>query len=334
MKRNLLRQIAVCAALMAGVCSAAHSAALGLHAGRDDRISQYDDFGTWLGKPVMYRVTFADAASWDSIASPSALSTGTKPWLASNPSRYEVVTIPLMPDPPHTDAKTNANIAADDATLAAIAAGTYDPYFRELAQNLATRTGAPQRIIVRLGWELNGNWYTWNALHAPASYAAAYRHVVHTMRSICNVLRFEWNLARTGSPTATGKPLEWDKAYPGDDVVDIVSMDVYDEHNTGWSDVMGGAYGFAAFRQFARKHGKSEAYTEWSVSTHTHGHGDDTAFVQGMHDWIAAGGANVLYHGYWNTSAGGPNGVIYSDSNSMPVTVPNSSALYKKLFGR
>lgn len=274
----------------------------------------------------MYRVTFADASSWDSIAAPYILSTGTKQWLASNPSRYEVITIPLMPDPPGTIA--NKNIAADDATLAAIASGTYDSYFRELAQNLATKTGEPQRIIVRLGWELNGDWYTWNALNAPASYAAAYRHVVQTMRSICNVLRFEWNLSRTG------RTLDWNAAYPGDDVVDVISMDVYDDYNHGWSDVVGGTQGLTAFRQFVRAHNKFEAYTEWSVATDPNGHGDDTAFVQGMHDWIAAGGANVLYQGYWDTSAGGPNGVIYSYSSTAPVTVPNSAALYKKLFGQ
>ena len=325
MKTKLLRQLAVCAALMAGVCSAAHSAAIGLHAGHDDSTSQYDDFGTWLGKPVMYRVTFAAADTWDTIAAPYILSIATKPWLASNPSRVEVITIPLMPDPQGTDPKTAANIAADDATLAAIANGKYDNYFRELAQNLATKTGAPQRIIVRLGWELNGDWYTWNALHAPATYTAAYRHVVQTMRSVCNVLRFEWNLSRTG------RTLDWNAAYPGDDVVDVISMDVYDEYNKGWSDVVGGAQGLTAFRQFAQAHNKFEAYTEWSVSTAAAGHGDDTAFVQGMHDWIVAGGARVLYHGYWNTPAGGPNGAIQGPGSGL---VPNSAALYKKLFGQ
>ena len=70
--------------------------------------------------------------------------------------------------------------------------------------------------------------------------------------------------------------MDWNKAYPGDDVVDIISMDVHDEYNHGWSDVVGGSYGLAAFRQFARRHGKSEAYTEWSVSANTPGHGDDT----------------------------------------------------------
>ena len=326
MKTNLLRQMVVCAALMAGACSAAHSAAIGLHAGQDAAITQYDGFGTWLGKPVMYRVTFADASTWDTIASPYFLSTGTKAWLASNPSRYEVVTVPLMPDPSGTI--PNNQVQQDDDMLTAIANGTYDNYFRTLAQNLATKTGAPQRIIVRLGWELNGDWYTWNALDKPASYAAAYRHVVQTMRSICNVLRFEWNLSRTG------RTLTWSDAYPGDDVVDVISMDVYDEFNKGWTDVVGGTYGLTAFRQFAQSHHKSEAYTEWSVSTSTNGHGDDTAFVQGMHDWIVAGGANVLYHGYWDTNAGGPDGVIYSYSSTAPVTVPNSAALYKKLFGQ
>ena len=333
MPKKLLRHLAVCATLTTGICSAAHGAALGLHAGQDAYTSQYDDFGKWLGKPVMYRVTFAAADSWQSIDAPFFLGGSTKQWLASNPGHYEVITIPLMLDPSGTKPTDPGTIATDNATLAAIANGTYDNYYRQLAENLATKTGAPQRIIIRLGWELNGDWYTWTAINAPKTYAAAYRHVVQTMRSVCNVLRFEWNLSRTGRTMSTigHVPFDWNAAYPGDDVVDIVSMDVYDEYNNGWADVVGGQYGLNAFRQFARAHNKSEAHTEWSVSTDTHGHGDDPAFVQGMYDWITAGGSNVLYQGYWNTSAGGPNGAIQGPGSG---GVPKSAALYKKLFGQ
>jgi hypothetical protein len=54
-----------------------------------------------------------------------------------------------------------------------------------------------------------------------------------------------------------------------------------------------------------------------------------------MYNWIQAGGSNVLYANYWNTKAtNSPNGIIYSDSAPVRVTVPKSAALYKKLFSR
>ena len=53
-----------------------------------------------------------------------------------------------------------------------------------------------------------------------------------------------------------------------------------------------------------------------------------------MYNWIKAGGSNVLYANYWNSPSGGPDGVIYSDTSSIRVTVPKSAALYKKLFSQ
>ena len=317
MKTKFLRKIALVAALAAGVCSGAQAAGLALHMGSDMTIKQYNDFSNWLGKPVMYRVTFVDGTSWSTISSPYFLSTATKPWLASNPNRHEIITVPLMPN------------SGNQAMLAQIAAGDYDSYYKTLAKYLATKTGAPQRIIIRLGWELNGKWYPWSAVGHAAEYKAAYRHVVQVMRSQCNVLHFEWNLAWGANPK-----FDWTTAYPGDDVVDVMGMDAYDQYNSGWSNMLNAYEGLAFFRNFAHKHGKPEAYTEWadSIQPSPAGRGDDTAYVQGMYDWLQAGGANVMYAGYWNTPSGGPNGVIYSNSTSYKVTVPNSSALYKKLF--
>jgi hypothetical protein len=222
--------------------------------------------------------------------------------------------------------------SASKSELSGVAAGYYDGYFRQLAKNIAARTGAPQRIIIRLGWELNGTWYPWSAVGRASLYRAAYRHVVHVMRSQCNVLRFEWNLN-----WGTNPKFDWTTAYPGDDVVDVVGMDVYDQYNSwGWYNVLNIYEGLSFFRNFARQHGKSEAYTEWGLSIQPSplGNGDDPAFVQGMYNWIQAGGSSVLYADYWNTPSGGPNGVIYSDSSTYWVTVPKSAALYKKLFGQ
>ncbi len=317
MKTTFLRKIALVAALAAGVCTGAQAAGLALHMGGDGSITQYNDFGKWLGKSVMYRVTFVNDSSWSTISSPYFLASATKPWLASNPNRHEVITVPLMP------------ITGNQGMLQEVADGRYDSYFKTLAAHLNAKTGAPQRVIVRLGWELNGKWYPWSAVGYAAQYKAAYRHVVQVMRSQCNVLRFEWNLSWGANPK-----FDWTTAYPGDDVVDVIGMDAYNQFNSGWSNMLNAYEGLAFFRNFAHKHGKSEAYTEWANSTQPApaGRGDDTAYVLGMYNWLQAGGSNVLYAGYWNTPSGGPDGVIYSNSTSYKVTVPNSSALYKTLF--
>lgn len=312
MKAASLRRIALCAAVAATVCSAAHGmAALGLHAGKDTQIAQYEEFSNWLGKTVLYRVTFDSDDSWNAIASPYFLA-ATRQWLASNPERHEVVSVPLVPKGSNAD------------TLADVGAGKYDNYFRLLAQNLVSKTGAPDRIIVRLGWEPNGTWYAWSAAKAPDAYVKAFRRVVQTMRSVSKDLRFEWNVARTGA-----KGFDWTNAYPGDDVVDIISMDVYDQYIHDWDDLANGRQGLAFFRKFARQHNKPEAYAEWGLSSNNAGHGDNQAFVENMHDWFES--SNVLYAAYWNTSAGGPDAVIEGRGAGK---VPKSAQAFKKLFSQ
>lgn len=297
----------------------AQASSIGLHMGSDTTVQQYNDFSNWLGKPVMYRLTFDTGPSWNDLASPGFLS-ATRQWLASNPSRGEIITVPLIP------------IGLSSSLLSAVANGSYDSYFKQLAWNINSQTGAPQRVIIRLGWELNGTWYPWSAVGRPDLYKAAYRHVVHVMRSQCNVLRFEWNVA-----WGTNARFDYTTAYPGDDVVDIIGMDVYDQYNTyGWYNDINIYMGLAFLRNFARHHGKFEAYSEWGLSSQPSpvGNGDDTAYVQGMYNWILAGGGSVLYANYWNTPSGGPNGVIYSDTSQYSVTMPKSAALYKSLFSR
>lgn len=258
---------------------------------------------------MTHRVTFAAYNVWTDIASPYFLSTIVS-WLAANPANNEVLTVALVP------------LSDANNTLAAIAAGTNDAYWQQLATNLLG-TGYSDRIIVRLGWELNGNWYPWNAIASPATYASAYAHVVSLMRAIAPALRFEWNLSRTGSA------ISWGAAYPGNQYVDIISMDVYDAYNNGWNDIVGGAYGLAAFRAFAQENGKPEAYTEWSCDTSANGHGDNPIFATLMYCWMAVG--NVSHHGYWNTAAGGPNAAIQGAGSG---NVPRTARMYRTIFGR
>ncbi|WP_050453706.1 glycoside hydrolase family 26 protein [Candidatus Burkholderia verschuerenii] len=311
-RRQALRIASGIAFAVAAQSHAFAAPAIGVHAGRDDSISQYAEFGDWVGQPVSYRVVFVDDSSWRTIANPYFLG-ATRQWFAANPKNVEVVSVPLAAKGSPSD------------VLQSVADGQQDDVYRQLAQRLKD-TGAPERIIVRLGWEFNGNWFAWTAARSPDTFARAFRHVALLMRKETPGLRFEWNLARTGE-----RNFDWNRAYPGNDVVDIVSMDVYDQYTKGWDDLRNGSSGLVAFRAFAKAHGNPEAYPEWGLSTSSHGLGDDPEFVEGMHEWFNAPDANVLYQAYWNTHADGPNAAI---SGPTAGRVPKAAARYKLLFGR
>jgi hypothetical protein len=293
----------------------ASTVALGLHYGADDSTSQYEAFGTWLGRKVMYRVVFANRTSWAEISSPWFLNV-SRQWVNSDPARIEVITLPLLP-------------TTDAGDFAAIIRGEHDSKFTSFAQRVQS-LGIASRVIVRLGWEGNGDWYPWAYASDPSGYRGAFRRAVQRMRAAAPGLRFEWNVSCRAS--RRGGPAAWTEGYPGDDVVDIISMDVYDEWISSWASMRDGEAGLNEFRNFAISHNKPEAYPEWGCSTNSsaQGGGDNPTFVENMKNWFAGRPGQVLYHGYWNTSAGGPNAAVYASSGS--VLVPNAASTYRRLF--
>ncbi len=71
-----------------------------------------------------------------------------------------------------------------DISLAAIAAGRYDPYLRSYATAVKAFGG---RVIMSFGHEMNGHWFSWGLpAHVPGGVRgrlAAYRHRVPGSRA-------------------------------------------------------------------------------------------------------------------------------------------------------
>lgn len=289
--------------------------AVGVHTGADNQIAPYEAFGKWLGRPVTYRVVFCDMRfDWNSIAHPWFIATSEK-WVKAAPSHWEVISTPLL-------------VTKGKPDLKSVAAGEHDDAFRSLAKELVTR-GIADRTIIRLGWEFNGDFMLWSAEKSPADYVAAFRRVVKVMREEAPHLKFDWCANRGWSK------MNWTDAYPGDDDVDIISMDVYDNWNSGWDDILNGRpggkeAGLKELRAFARAHHKPEAYPEWGCDTSKHGHGDSPEFIDHMADWFAAAPGQVLYQSYWDVPSGGPNAALTGEGSGR---VPKAAAEFKRRFG-
>jgi hypothetical protein len=107
------------------------------------------------------------------------------------------------------------------APLADVAAGKYDGWLRELAE----QAKAYRRPII-LGWapEMNGPWYSWGYKSVtPAVYVAAWRHVVTVFRQAgANNVTWLWTV-NVASP-GVSSPASW---WPGPDWVDQVGVDGY-----------------------------------------------------------------------------------------------------------
>jgi hypothetical protein len=214
------------------------------------------------------------------------------------------------------------------ATLAEGADGKYDATFRRIAETLVAH-GRPDATI-RIGWEFNGHWQPWSASKDPKSFVAYFRRIVGLMRDTTNQrFSFEW------CPNHGRHEMAPTEAYPGDDVVDVIGMDVYDEYWTPlesnatvrWASYVYQPFGLSWQRNFAAQHHKPLAFSEWGVGTNPQGSGggDNPVFIRGMASWIAT--TKPLYQSYWDNPSPEFNTML---SNRQ---FPLAAAEYVKQFG-
>jgi beta-mannanase len=181
--------------------------------------------------------------------------------------------------------------------------------------------------ILRLGWEMNGNWFPWSIQNGnAANYAAYWQQIVTTMRAVSPSFRFDW-CPNSGSVSVNGVLLNPAAAYPGDRYVNYIGSDIYDKTSVTtaqnaakrWHSYLTQPYGLEWQKNFAAAHDKQVTFPEWGLVEGSNGGGDSPAFVQDMYNWMAH--SNLAYESYWD----------YSSSSLSDF--PHSEALYKKLFG-
>ena len=114
--------------------------------------------------------------------------------------------------------------------LPAIVRGEYDDFLRAWAAS-ARKDG--RRVLLRFGFEFNGDWFTWS--HDPEGYIAAWRraHNIFRAEKATNV-EWVWSPNVVSCPDTPKNNMH--KYYPGDEHVDWLSLDGYNfgENHDKW----------------------------------------------------------------------------------------------------
>ncbi len=315
-----------------------------------------DAFAVWLDRPAVWGLDFVGSESWDNVEWPTWWLEHWSKWTHAKPGRRLILSIPLLPGPVDGTGPTEGKIGVREAvSLEQGAAGAYNAHFEQLAKNLVTYKLTD--AILRPGWEFNGSWYAWRAKGKTKAFAEYWRQIVATMRSVpgAEKLRFCWN------PTLGDQDFPADEAWPGDEYVDYVGVDVYDEtwnantypwpadadapeiaarRRRVWDEwIMHSPRGLVFWSDFARKHGKPLAVPEWGLNHRDDGHGglDNVHFIEQMHAFLNDPANNVAFHCYFdvNGSIGGNHQLSpgVPDSGKKEGTeFPNSAARFRTLF--
>ncbi len=291
----------------------AHVTTLGVYkgAGCDGR-ERLPKFEAWLGRETAWVLEFyAHLHSWEDLLSSARWSSDC--WKGIE--RKKVVSVPMLPE----DGKS---------TLVQGARGDFDHVYRAVGEILVK--DGHEDAVIRIGWEFNGNWFPWAAAKDPEAFVAHWRRISQVMRAVPgNRFRFDWTV------NAGTNAMNPEKAYPGDEYVDIIGLDAYNhswapwrnDPVARWREIRSGPYGLEWHLNFARARGKPVAFPEWGTGDRGDGHGggDDPLYIQGMAEWIRE--AKAVYHMYWDYPDPTYDAVLSEGKR------PKAAAAFLKAFG-
>ncbi|MFJ9528330.1 glycosyl hydrolase family 26 [Streptomyces sp. SID5594] len=235
-------------------------------------VSRMADLSRWLGGAEL-RVghTYLPGDLWVNIEGAPDFLDAWADWRKADEDRMFVLNVPML--------ERNEERVPDAQVrrlLRSGAAGDYDQHFTRLAERLVA-LGVPDTVIV-LGWEMNGTTYTHRCGPDPASWKAYWQRIVTAMRAVPGQeFRFDF------TPSRGLDAVPWTACYPGDDVVDIIGMDSYDQPpGESFDDQINDPYGLQKHVDFAAERGKPISFPEWGLFRN----GDNPEYMRRMLDWI------------------------------------------------
>jgi hypothetical protein len=260
-------------------------------------------FSKLAGQQVNCAVLFSYSnTGWDQWADPwftraSRDGTDWAPWIKADPGqRRIVITQEMVP----------ADVPADWRVLGAD--GAYDGYARRFAANLVA--AGMGNAVLRLGHEMNTGENHDSLGPNPAQYrdwADYWARIVRAMRSVPGAhFLFDWNV------NAGYRDIPLASYYPGNDVVDMIGIDIYDSGMPGnpknsaarWASLDSEPGGLADIVAFARAHDKPLSFPEWGVvDAASGGIGDDPGYVRAIANQVKDN--PVVYQAYFDRPTGG-----------------------------
>lgn len=324
---------------LAHPAAAASPTLLGVYFGNEGwQMQQVRDLEQWQGKQHAVVTMFTNWCN-----TPTDLDNLFKQQV---PNIWNNHNVPLITWEPYL---CSASATPPDVEVQA-ATGAYDGYLNLWADRLKSFLSGPdgvygsaddRRAYLRLGHEMNGNWYPWSAAvgnNSPADYVRMWQHVkgIFTAMGLgATRLQWMWCVNNTDSAGFTAEAY-----YPGDGYVDWVAIDGYNWGTSQpWSrwQTPAAVYGNMLGRLHALTT-KPLALTEVASSTATSGGVSVTAKAQWITDVYSYVQANGVRFVAWFNVDKETDWAVFGGSNGSGVyktatTVYKTYAAYKSAVG-
>lgn len=283
----------------------------GVWVGGRPNVPAWSGFGQWRKAPVDVVLGYNANTTWEAMKNDG--------------------NIALFAEFPGTLVYGVGLVPSSGGSLREVREGKHDDVWRATAAGLIKH--GRQRSVVRLGLEANGTWFPWGAKAETAEdFKAAFRHVAEILRQegaeplITFDIGCGVGLTGDSDPQA---PLQ--RLYPGNDVVDLIGCDIYDDKHGGVGNPM--AQGRASrgpslndVLDFAKNHGKKMVVPEWGLDRN-YGAGDNPDFIKGMYGFFDQNADHIALEIYFNEGGSDIKSSLWEPNQN-----PRAAAEYERIW--
>jgi hypothetical protein len=286
-----------------------------------DRMPKFEEY--LGGRTLEVGHTYLPGDTFEDITGSPQLLQPWARWKAANPGALFVLNVPMAApnEASEQEARQGGQALTDEQVsrlLEAGANGEFDDVYRTLGRRLV-QLGLADTVIVP-GWEMNGTTYSHRCAPNPPAWQQFFRRVVAAMRSV-EGQRFSFDF----NPSRGTDAIAWTECYPGDDVVDIIGMDTYDQpEGVDFDRFVSEDYGLQDHVDFATQHRKPISFPEWGLFRN----GDNPEYIRRMAEWIRT--HDTVYSTYTNYC---PHTVLQLGPESSACSNPRSAEVLRELFG-
>ncbi len=214
-----------------------------------------------------------------------------------------------------------------------MANGDYDTYYTTFANNIRSDLQSAGRdpngsdLILRLGWEMTGDWYSWSICNEITNFKTAWARVVGIIRGVMPDIGFDLSPAKA-YPGFTGTGRNYTSGFcapggctldewaPADSTYDFVSRSTHDKDPfvidlTTWEQsqlfTSGNNHGLQEVLEFVQSKDKKMALTEWATqitdcSASFPAAPNPVQFLTQAHAWLSANSDWIAWDAYFSPS--------------------------------
>lgn len=211
--------------------------------------------------------------------------------------------------------------------------GAYDQQYQNIGATIAAKRPAGKaKVVLRLAWEMNGNWYTDHGAFN-GDWSPVPDYVAGTQRIITKIREGAGDRVLFAQCWSASTSTRYQSTYWGDSYADLVTIDVYDAFAGTSNGIHSRANllvtGLGGMFDFARSRGKLVGIDEWgghnTSAESSNGH-DNPDFPVVFYDWVYENRAVIAWEAQFNDNEVGNVENNLWNTNGSVVKLPQQRA--------